>query len=173
MGKSLARGKISILEQLLKNQQRRSQAAKIIGRLIRNEMRHICSDKRMSILRETSEAAMKGFRWETVWLELQLVMPLLMTILEHSFPEKLRTEKLRPLLCLCASMLLKRRQPKMCHVQAAISLHVCYKLAIVGNRYLGLYTLHEVSVLSSSKYLSCRCSTGSINLAYAFLHLQL
>lgn len=123
VGKSLARGKkISILEQLLKNQQRRSQAAKIIGRLIRNEMRHICSDKRMSILRETSEAAMKGFTWETVWLELQLVTPLLMTILEHSFPAKLRTEKLRPLLCLCASMLLKRRQPKMCHVQAAISL---------------------------------------------------
>ena len=98
------------------------QAAKIIGHLIKGEMQQICSDKRVSILRDTSEPAMKGFSWESVWLELQHSTPFLMAILENSFPATARNERMKPLLCTCVAMLLKWRQPKMCHVQAAISL---------------------------------------------------
>ena len=123
VGKSLARGKkTSIFQQLLKSKHRRPQAAKIIGHLIKGEMQQICSDKRASILRDTSEPAMKGFSWESVWLELQHSTPFLMAILENSFPATARNERMKPLLCTCVAMLLKWRQPKMCHVQAAISL---------------------------------------------------
>ena len=122
-GKSLAREKkTSIFQQLLKSKHCRPQAAKIIGHLIKGEMQQICSDKRASILRDTSEPAMKGFSWESVWLELQHSTPFLMAILENSFPATARNERKKPLLCTCVAMLLKWRQPKMCYVQAAISL---------------------------------------------------
>ena len=101
VGKSLARGrKTSIFQQLLKNKHRRPQAAKIIGHLIKGEMEQICSDKRVSILRDTSEAAMKGFSWESVWLELQHSTPFLMAILEHSFPAKARNERINETIAL-------------------------------------------------------------------------
>ena len=121
-GKALGTRKTSIFQQLLNNKHHHHQAAKIIGHHIKGEMQQICSDKRASILCDTSDAAMKGFSWESVWLELQHSTPFLMATLEHPFPAKARNERMKPLLCTCAAMLLKWRQPKMCHVQAAISL---------------------------------------------------
>ena len=97
--KELGTKKTSIFQQLLNNKHRRPQAAKIIGHHIKGEMQQICSDKRATILRDTSDAAMKNFSWESVWLELQHSTPFLMAIVEHSFPAKARNERMKLLLC--------------------------------------------------------------------------
>lgn len=126
VGKSLARGKKTfILQQLLKNQHHRSQALAV------------SSDNKWSRFAQTSifpsYVKHQKLQWRglagKLWLELQHSTPLLISIIEHFFP---RTDKLKPLLCTCVAMLLKWRQPKMCHVQAAI--HLCCKQAILASR---------------------------------------
>ena len=89
-----------------------------------------------SILRDNIEAV-NHFSWETVWLELLANVPILMQILSALIPNP---QDDKPLLCLIASMLLKRRLPKMGLVQRAISLllygngtskQVCYNRSVL------------------------------------------
>jgi L1 cell adhesion molecule like protein len=81
-------------------------------------MKSICSTNNDSILRDMHEGV-KYFSWETVWLELLRELPTLMKLLITLLPRY--GSKHIPLLCVIASMLLKRRLGKMAFVQRAIS----------------------------------------------------
>ena len=105
-------------------------------KLIKREIKIICSMSHDSILRDNIEAV-NHFSWETVWLELLANVPILMQILSALIPNP---QDDKPLLCLIASMLLKRRLPKMGLVQRAISLllygngnskQVCYNRSLL------------------------------------------
>lgn len=86
-----------------------------IIKLLKSEMKKICSVSHDSILRDGYEGV-KLFSWETVWQELMSNMPTLMAILTELVPQD------KPVVCLVASMLLKKRLPKMGLVQRAVSL---------------------------------------------------
>lgn len=86
--------------------------------VINKELKGICSLNHDSILRDNFEAV-KNFSWETVWIELTDTMPTLMAILTGLVPN---AHESKPFLCFLASMLLKKRLPKMGLVQRAVSL---------------------------------------------------
>ena len=94
-----------------------------VARAVQEELKVLCSTNHDSILRDSIEAV-KHFSWETVWLELCKMLPTLMSLLmelvRHPTDNK-------PLLCLLASMLLKKRSPGLGLLQRAIT------VALYGN----------------------------------------
>ena len=52
----------------------------MIVRNLRSEIKHICSTKHDSILLDNHEAV-KRFSWQTIWMELNKEMPMLMKVL--------------------------------------------------------------------------------------------
>ncbi|XP_019858884.1 PREDICTED: uncharacterized protein LOC109587103 isoform X2 [Amphimedon queenslandica] len=84
---------------------------------MQREMKHICSQSHDSILRDTKgDVTVKQFSWETVWDELHRNIPTLISVLVDLADGDV------PLTCFIASMLLKKRLPKMCLVQRATSI---------------------------------------------------
>lgn len=85
---------------------------------MQREMKHICSlQSHDSILRDTKEdVTVKQFSWEIVCDELYRNIPTLISILVDLADGDV------PLTCFIASMLLKKRLPKMCLVQRATSI---------------------------------------------------
>ena len=95
-----------------------------LGRHIRQEIKHICSDTHNSILRD-SHVGIKRYSWVTVWAELNKEVPTLMKILALTIRDP---DDNKPLLCLIASMILKHYAPRVSLVQWAISV-VLYSCA--------------------------------------------
>ena len=100
----------------------------IINRLtsiISKELKNMCSKSFDSILRDESQAALEHFSWESVWGELIRSAPTLMAILQGSITRKKSVEqsqRVKPVLCMCASMLLKFRNSQMCYLLCVVSL---------------------------------------------------
>jgi L1 cell adhesion molecule like protein len=82
---------------------------------IKKEIKHICSDAHNSILRE-SDDSLKKFSWDNVWRELLNGMPILIKILSELCQGD------RQLICLMASMILKKKFAKMGLIQRVISI---------------------------------------------------
>ena len=94
----LGRGKkASILKQLLSKVEMQQYG---IGKLVQIELKSLCSDKNISVFRCGSKKDIVDFRWETLWLELCLKVPLLLKLLQHAFPSKQQLPK--PVLCTIA-----------------------------------------------------------------------
>ena len=125
LGKSLVRGKIkNLLKRLLLNDGMQKEACIIVGRVVRKEIKFLCSDTHNSIQREQSKASI-GFLAgiPTVWCELQSKAPLLLLILQNCFlKSKATSDGMKAIFCMFISMLLKTRNSKMCMVQAMITL---------------------------------------------------
>ena len=90
-----------------------------VARLIKHEIKSICSNNHCSIIRDAHEGV-KHFHWDTVWLELVEKMPNLMKLL-HALVHGRNDHSNKMLVCLIACMLLKKRVPQMALVQRAIS----------------------------------------------------
>ena len=100
------------------------EACIIVGRVVRKEIKFLCSDTHNSIQREQSKASI-GFLAgiPTVWCELQSKAPLLLLILQNCFSKsKATSDGMKAIFCMFISMLLKTRNSKMCMVQAMITL---------------------------------------------------
>lgn len=96
-----------------------------VTKIINKELKTMCSRSFDSILREKSQAAMEHFSWESVWGELLQSAPVLMAIMQGSVARRKSMElpqMAKPVLCMCASMLLKFRNPQMCYLQCVVSL---------------------------------------------------
>lgn len=98
-------------------------AVKAIAATINHEFRLLCAPDHDSLLRDGLEAV-KQFNWETVWCELQRVVPTLMSLLQELVR---RPHNSKPFICLIASILLKKRLPSLGLVQRAVS------VALYGN----------------------------------------
>jgi hypothetical protein len=90
-----------------------------VARSIKHEIKAICSVNHSSIIRDAHEGV-KFFHWDTVWLELVRNMPTLMKLL-HALVHGKKDHSNKILVCLIASMLLKKRVPQMALVQRTIS----------------------------------------------------
>ena len=94
-----------------------------IARLMKEEFKSLCSRDHDTLLRDDVQAV-KQFSWETVWLELENKIPTLMSLFKQVIR---RPEENKPLICVLASMILKKRSPKLGLVQRAIT------VALYGN----------------------------------------
>ena len=89
-----------------------------ICRKIRYEMKELSSEASDSVLRDNVEAV-KQFHWDTIRMELEKMLPTLMTFLRNLLP---KSSQRIPLICVIASQLLKARHQRMGLVQRAISI---------------------------------------------------
>lgn len=124
IGRILGRGNKSSLASIVlgpENMGLRKNVVRGVGKLMHQEFKFLCADSFPSMLRDTSDVALEHFSWESLWIEISRKAPTFVSVLESSLPAKTKLDK-RPVLGMCAAMLAKFRNPKMCHVQAAISL---------------------------------------------------
>lgn len=83
MGKSIARGsKKTLVDQCYSDPDTRPLMLKKIGRVLRAEMKTMCSQKTASILRSGNYDDMKSFSWDQLINEMNLHAPVLMNILQ-------------------------------------------------------------------------------------------
>ncbi len=85
---------------------------------IKKEMKSLSSDQYDSILRDRIEAV-KCFSWETVTLDMEKMIPTLLSLLRQVVPQP---AKRKPLICFLASLLIKSRHKHMGLVQRATSI---------------------------------------------------
>ena len=88
-----------------------------VVKMIRREMKEICSMKHNSLLR-TSDDSISQFSFDEVRTELMQKIPMLMTIMSGILTKKSIN---KPLLCLISGMLLKQRLSKMSLMQRVLS----------------------------------------------------
>ena len=92
-------------------------------KVIRSEIKDICSIKHDSILRMKTRPAVEMFTWDRVWSELEEKTPLLLKIVRESLPPSRHSiDTIKPALCTCVCILLKLRNPHMNLVQGILSI---------------------------------------------------
>ena len=98
-----------------------------ISRNIKDEMKQLSTNTHDSVLRDTVEA-IKFFHWDTVFLELEKMVPTLISLLQRLIP---RPSEKKPLIAMLASQLLKTRHQRLGLVQRAVSVmlygNCCHK----------------------------------------------
>ena len=52
-------------------------AAQMVGKLVKMELQSLCSDKNVSVFRCANKEDMVDFQWDTLWLELCQKAPIL------------------------------------------------------------------------------------------------
>ena len=116
--KRICRGSYPSLASSVAQSDRTTNATVIaVVKIIRKEIKHICSQSHDSILRDTHEG-IKHFSWNTIWTELMAEAPTLMMLLSLIVRNPVKE---KPLICLLASMILKYYNPKISLCQRAIS----------------------------------------------------
>lgn len=117
-------GKVkSVVKFALKDHSMKGQVIAEVGKVVNKELKLLCSNKFNSILLETSQAALEYFSWESLWLELTKRIPVFLSILRAcSVKRQADPERVKPVVCMCAVILAKFRNPKACLVQCIISM---------------------------------------------------
>ena len=101
----------------------KEEALATIGKDIQSEIRGLCADTFPSIFRDRTRSAIDHFTWKSLWAELVERAPLSVEVLQTFVPAKEGKENImRPVLCMCLAMILKKRNPKMSMVQSLVSL---------------------------------------------------
>lgn len=112
----------SIAAFVIRNPALKSKILNEIQKIVRNEIKIICSDKEKSIFRDKSQHHLENFSWEPLWSELSSKAPVLLSIMKGCTPKKADPEHIKPIICTCVAILLKFYNPKLCYFQAVISL---------------------------------------------------
>ena len=124
LGKCVSRGRrIAIAKSAVCNPTLKQHIVRIVAREARNEMKFISSLKHFSILRFKSKDSLERFTWDRVWSEIEDHCPMLATFLKECLPVRVSENNGSiPSLCVCASIILKLRNPHINVVQGMISL---------------------------------------------------
>ena len=100
---------------------------KAIAREVRKEMQVISSDSRNTVFCD-KKIELRNFSWSRMWDKLMKRAPLLMNVVSSLV---VHPEESKPMLCLLASMFLKKRNKSLALVQRCISVflygNVCSK----------------------------------------------
>ena len=89
-----------------------------IGKKCKEEVKHICSLKHNSVLKDTGEAV-NDFSWDTIWREFSRNTPYLMKLIQCLLNKKHKNNK--ALICFLLSLIVKSHSQKMALLQRAIS----------------------------------------------------
>lgn len=112
----------SIASAAVGNMKLRPHVVEKLARSIRmQELVPLCSDKHDSILRLKSKPALEHFSWETVWEELRVNAPLLLSFFSCLLPKR-KQQEVHPAICMLASIVLRLNNQKVNLVQSVVSL---------------------------------------------------
>ena len=121
IGKYVGRGnRKSIAKAVCDNDSLRSEVIVSVSRMIRKEVKKVCSKNHKSMLRVKSRTALESFTWDRVWSEIRVNAPILTSILKGTFAST--DDSIFPLLCVAVSILLKVSNPQVNLVQYILSL---------------------------------------------------
>ena len=95
---------------------------KLIGRMIQAEIKSLCAYRFSSVYKDTSGEALQKFSIALAFEEIQQHAPVLTTALMESCPSKKREDEKKVAVVMCASLLLKFRNPRMKTLAAIFSL---------------------------------------------------
>ena len=124
LGKSVSRGnRLAIAKCAVTNPSLRPHIIETLGHEVKQEMKVLSSVKHNSILRMKNKQSLERFTWDRVWTEIQTHCPILASFLMKCLPKTDMVNKaLMSSLCVCASILLKLRNPHINLVQGVLSL---------------------------------------------------
>ena len=89
MTRLIVRGKpASLAAQVLNDVRYKSTVIKDVGKIIKKEIKQLCSDKTSSCLRSTKKSALIGFSWEKLFKEAEYAAPCLLQFLTISLAIK-------------------------------------------------------------------------------------
>ena len=149
IGKAVARKSfMSLAEECLKKPSIMCYILKKMGRIIRNELRCMCSNGKPSLLRSQSPHDLVEFKWENLYKEVQERAPTFLKILNASTQTRVPRHNQKTIICLCCSIILKHRYQHMSLVQKLIGL-VLYGTNVqkmVG--YIYLISLHVTVIIA-------------------------
>ena len=128
---------MAIEEECLEHKDVRACVITKVGKLVRDEVRALCSDRHDSILKSTNPQTLCNFNCEMVINEMEECAPTLLSILrECTRPLRVRkqqhgTQKKRrvstpsrqnAIIAMCTAILCKNRRPSMCLLQKIVSM---------------------------------------------------
>ena len=114
---------MSIVKQILREPQYKELMIVQIGLLIQRELRVLASRKENSLLRNKSKDALLSFSWDSMWQELAVKTPTLLTLLETVLSCKtMSLAKIQPIPCTIIAILAKFMNPALNLVQSYISI---------------------------------------------------
>ena len=120
MGKSIARGsKKTLVDQCFSDPGTFPCLMKKLGRVLREEMKMMCSEKTASVLRNKTYGMLKNFKWEDLLKEMRVHAPTVAHILQSCTG---KSSKKSAVIGICASILFKSRCSKMSLVQNRVML---------------------------------------------------
>lgn len=123
MGKSIARGsKKALIDHCYNDPDTRSRMMKKVGRILREEIKTMCSVKTASILRSGNYEDLSNFKWESLMKELKVHAPVLTSVLYSCMKSKSQGGNRMAVIGICASVLFKYRCSRMSLVQKIVTL---------------------------------------------------
>lgn len=124
MTKSIVRGhKQQLVDQCFGDKQTRFYITKMLERIIRAEIKKMCSRHVNSVLQITNPEALATFQWDSLLAELKSHAPTLLSVLSAAVYKK---ENATALIGVCCAVLFKSRNTRMSLFQklVAMILHV-------------------------------------------------
>ena len=122
-GKSIARGNWrAVISRSMKNPVRRQYIIQCVGRVLKYELRCLCSDSHSSILASNARDALMSFSWKQLMMEAKDCMPILIQLLSKCVKTPTKRENNVPVIGLIISILAKQRRPQFSLFQKIISL---------------------------------------------------
>ena len=136
-GKLVARGsKVAIAEECLNHKDVKAAVIAKVGKLVREEVRVMCSNRHDSVLKNTNPQTLHNFKCETIINEMEECAPTLLSILrECTRPLKVRKQREskkrrrvatpsdhNAVIAMCTAILCKNRRRSMCLLQKLIAL---------------------------------------------------
>ena len=123
MGKCVARGsKKALVDQCYADPETKKFIMKKIGRVLKEEVKKMCSSKVNSVLSSQSKDVLKTFKWNDLTDELIMHAPTLMNVLYSCTETKSSRDNRTAIICTCAAIIFKHRFPHMSLIQRIISL---------------------------------------------------
>lgn len=122
MSKALARGnKKSVIDDCFKDPKTHTYLKKKLGRVLKSEIRVMCSNKVQSTLHSTTTCNnLNKFKWSIVIEEMKVHAPLLFDLLASCIP--LSGTNSESIICMCSSLILCNHFKHMNFIQKIISL---------------------------------------------------
>lgn len=123
LGKAIARKSYTTIARcIFKLPKVLSKLVKGISQLLVKEIKELCSDKFNSIMRESSEHALKHFSWQSIWGEAECKAPTLLEILVACFRYARSGKRhIKATICTVIAMMCKCRNKLMSQVQSVLS----------------------------------------------------
>lgn len=123
MGKSIARGsKKKLIDQCYDDPDTRHIMLRKIGKIMKKEVKLICSEKTASVLRSESYDDIKNFTWDKLIQEMRVHTPVLTDILCSCTSTKNPSSNRMAIVGLCGSVLFRHRCSRMSLLQKVIML---------------------------------------------------